>query len=59
MSKECNMQDGVECGEVLSYCHNSVPKSSSATAGRQFWKKFKMRQELKESVISCLVEKFE
>jgi len=26
MSKECNMQDGVESGEVFSYCQNSVLK---------------------------------
>ena len=59
MSKECNMQDGVESGEVFSYCQNSVPKYSSVTVGRQFWKKFKMRQKLDVCAIICLVQKFE
>jgi len=59
MSKECNMQDGVESGEMFSYCQNSLPKCSSVTVGRLFLKKFKMRQKLEVCAIICLVQKFE
>jgi len=55
MSKEYNMQHSLKNGEVFSYCQNSLPKSSSVMVERQFWKKFKMRQELVGSAIGCLV----